>query len=210
MMLSYLYAKFFKRILRGKSIRNSCIDKTSVVNSGCNVCNVEMGKHSYCGYDCEIYDAKIGNYCSIAGQVHIGGSEHPISWVSTSPVFQDAGRSDPPKRFVKKDIPAPKKTIVGNDVWIGFGAIIKQGVTIGDGAVVASGAVVTKDVAPYSIVGGCPAKHIKFRFSENIINDMLAIKWWDLSDVDISKVAEYIDNPTEFIEMAKSIKIINK
>ena len=206
MTLSYLYAKFFKRIIRGKSIINSCIDKTSVINAGCNVCNTSMGRYSYCGYDCEIYDAEIGKYCSIAGQVYIGGSEHPLSWVSTSPVFQDAGRSDPPKRFCRKRLPACKTTTIGNDVWIGYRAIIKQGVKIGDGAVVASGAVVTKDVAPYSIVGGCPAKHIRFRFSENIVNELLSLKWWNLPDEEILGVAKYIDNPLLFIEKVKLIQ----
>ena len=206
MTLSSLYAKFFKRILRGKSVINSNIDKTSVINAGCNICNTTMGRHSYCGYDCEIYDAKIGNYCSIAGQVYIGGAEHPISWVSTSPVFQDIRRSDPPKRFAKKKLASNKITNIGNDVWIGYRAIIKQGVNIGDGAVIASGAVVTKDVVPYSIVGGCPARHIKFRFSEDIINEMLAISWWELSDEELLKVAESIDNPIEFIEKIKSVK----
>lgn len=206
MTLSYLYSKFFKKILRGKSVINSTIDKTAVINSGSSVSASKVGKYSYCGYDCEISNAEIGNYCSIAGQVFIGGAEHPMDWVSTSPVFQNVKHSGSTKRFCKKELEPSKKTLIGNDVWIGYRAIIKQGVKIGDGAVIASGAVVTKDVVPYSVVGGCPAKHIRFRFSENIINEMLAIKWWDLPDDDIQKVAEYIDCPIKFIEKVKFIK----
>ena len=209
MTLSYLYSKFFKKIVRGKSILHSTIHKTAVVNSGCSVVNSSVGKCSYLGYDAEIVNCEIGAYCSIAGNVHIGGAEHPIDWVSTSPVFQDVKHSGPTKRFCKKKLPEYKTTIIGNDVWIGYGAAIKQGVKVGDGAVIATGAVVTKDVAPYSIVGGCPAKHIKFRFSEDIINDLLAIKWWNLSDDELSSVAEYIDNPIEFIDKLK-LKQINK
>ena len=206
MTLSYLYSKFFKKILRGKSIINSTIDKTAVVNSGSSVSASKFGKYSYCGYDCEISNAEIGNYCSIAGQVFIGGAEHPMDWVSTSPVFQKVKHSGPEKRFCKKELAPSKKTIIENDVWIGYRAIVKQGVKIGNGAVVASGSVVTRDVAPYSIVGGCPAKHIRFRFPEDIINELLLLKWWDLSDDEMSSVAEYVDNPVVFIEKIKLIR----
>ena len=206
MKLSYLYSKFFKKIVRGKSILHSTIHKTAVVNSGCSVVNSSVGKCSYLGYDAEIVNCKIGAYCSIAGNVHIGGAEHPTDWVSTSPVFQKVKHSGPTLRYAEHELPSLKQTIVGNDVWIGVGAIIKQGVKIGDGAIVGSGAVVTKDVAPYSIVGGCPAKLIRYRFDEKTIAELNAIQWWNMSDEMLSQLGKYATNVNEFIIAAKNLK----
>ena len=206
MTLSYLYSKFFKKILRGKCVLNSKIHKTAVVNSGCSVVNSTLGKCSYLGYDAEVVNCEIGSYCSIAGNVHIGGAEHPADWISTSPVFQKVKHSGPTLRYAEHALPQLKKTVVGNDVWIGFGAIIKQGVKIGDGAIVGSGAVVTKDVAPYSIVGGCPAKLIRYRFDEEIISELNALQWWNMSDEKLSQLGKYATNVREFIRIARSLK----
>ena len=206
MTIKYLYSKFFKKIVRGKSILHSTIHKTAVVNSGCSVVNSSVGKCSYLGYDAEIVNCKIGAYCSIAGNVHIGGAEHPTDWVSTSPVFQKVKHSGPTLRYAEHELPSLKQTIVGNDVWIGFGAIVKQGVIIGDGAIVGSGAVVTKDVAPYSIVGGCPAKLIRYRFDEKTIAELNAIQWWNMSDEELSQLGKYATNVKEFIRIARSLK----
>ena len=90
---SYLYSKFFKVILRGKSVVDSQIDKTAKVYSGCSVTNSSLGRYSYIGYDCEVVNCTIGNFCSIASGVRIGGAEHPIDWVTTSPVFQNVKHS---------------------------------------------------------------------------------------------------------------------
>lgn len=208
MSLLYLYSKFVKKYLLGKAIKNCKIDKTCKINSGCNIINTTMAKYSYCGYNCTINNVDIGSFCSIAAEVCIGGAEHPIDWISTSPVFENVNHSGPKKRFIRHNLPAEKRTIIGNDVWIGHNAIIKQGVRIGNGAVIGAGSVVTKDVAPYSIVGGCPAKHIKYRFSQDIINVLEEYNWWDLSDDDLQKISIHINNPPLFIEALKSLQII--
>lgn len=205
MSLSYLYSKFIKKYIRGKSIKNSQIDKTCIINSGCNIVNTSMDKYSYCGYDCVMDNVEIGSFCSIASYVNIGGAEHPLEWVSTSPVFENAKHSGPKKRFAHHDLPKTKTTIIGHDVWIGHNAIVKQGCTIGNGAVIGAGAVVTKDVKPYSIVGGCPAKHIRYRFSQEIINSLESSNWWNLDDNELAKVAVYINDPTKFIEAVKRL-----
>jgi acetyltransferase-like isoleucine patch superfamily enzyme len=120
---------------------------------------------------------EIGSYCSFAGEVAIlGGGEHRVDWVSTYPLrvlFDDplAGRDGHPS--------SRGPTIIGNDVWVGYRVTILSGVKIGDGAVLAAGAVVTKDVPPYSIVGGNPAKVIKPRFPPEIIEQLLQIQWWN-------------------------------
>ncbi len=90
--------------------------------------------------------------------------------------------------------------IIGNDVWIGDGAVIMNGITIGNGAIIAARAVVTKDVKAYSIVGGIPAKIIKMRFDENIINKLQEIRWWDWDEEKLEKNFKKFHNPEEFIK----------
>lgn len=196
MRLSYLYGKLMKK-LQGTCVINSHIDKTSVIGTSCNVLRTQMGKYSYCGNDCQIVNAEIGAFCSISDHVFVGGAEHPMDRVSMSPVFQNTRHSGPSKRFAYFESPKTKRTIIGNDVWIGHGVTIKQGVVIGDGAVIGSNALVTKDVPPYAVVGGVPAKVIKYRFPQEIIDRLEEIQWWNLPDEKISEVVELfkIDNP---------------
>lgn len=197
MKLLYLYSKFIKKI-QGTCVNNSSIDKTAVVGTSCNVVRLVMDRYSYCGDNCQIVNAEIGAFCSISDHVFIGGAEHPIDCVSTSPVFQNKHHSGPSKRFAKFDFPKTKKTIIGNDVWIGHGVTIKQGVVIGNGAVIGSNALVTKDVPPYAIVGGVPAKTIKYRFLQEVIDRLEEIQWWNLPDEKITEVVElfHIKDPT--------------
>lgn len=197
MKLSYLYGKLMKK-LQGTCVINSNIDKTSVVGKNCNVVGVRMSRYSYFGNDCQIVNAEIGAFCSISDHVFIGGAEHPLDWVSTSPVFQNTRHSGPSKRFAKFDLPKSKKTIIGNDVWIGHGVTIKQGVVIGNGAVIGSNALVSKCVPPYTIVGGVPAKTIRLRFSQEVIDRLEEIQWWNLPDEKITEVVDlfHIKNPS--------------
>ena len=201
---------FWNKVLkksRLSSIRGSIINKTSKVESGCNIVNTVMDRYSFCGYNCEIIDSKIGAFCSIANDVKIGGAMHPIDWVSTSPVFYK-GRDSVRKKFVEYERPLDNKTIIGNDVWIGQGALIKQGITIGNGAVVGMGSIVTKDVPPYAIVAGNPARIIRMRFSDEIIEQLEETRWWELDDEKISKCAEFIKEPLKFTEAVKRVNRI--
>lgn len=205
MSLLYLYSKFFKKIIRGKCVINSNIHRTAKINSGATIVDSMIGRYSYTCYDDEIVNCEIGQFCSISDEVVIGGAEHPMEWVSTSPVFQNVKHSGPKRKFAKFDFEGIKSTIIGNDVWIGKRAIIKAGVRIGDGAVVGSGSVVTKDVPPYAIVGGVPAKIIRFRFDDDIIKELLQSEWWKLPDEMIEKYAHLIKDPIAFIKALKEL-----
>lgn len=199
MTLAYLYSKLFKRI-RGKSILNSKIDKKAKVYSGSLVYDSFIGRYSYVGYDCEIVNCEIGNFCSIANGVLIGGAQHPMNWVSTSPVFYDAaGGTNRHLGSLKHS--KTKRTKIGNDVWIGSRAIVLQGVSVGNGAVIGAGAVVAKDVPPYAVVGGVPAKVLKYRFDEHVISEMNTIEWWNMDENELIKYAASFDKPDEFLKM---------
>ena len=197
-------------MLKGKAVLGSEIHPTAKVNAGCNIVKSSFGRYSYCGYDCQMVNSDIGSFCSVADRVYIGAAEHPMEWVSTSPVFENTKHSGPTKRFVRIDLPPAKRTIVGNDVWIGYGAVIKQGVCIGHGAVVGSGAVVTRDVPPYAIVGGVPARVIRYRFDKDTIAALLESKWWEMSDEEIQKYAHLIQSPQDFLKGIKDSLFVNR
>ena len=93
-----------------------------------------------------------------------------------------------------------KRTVIGNDVWIGRSALIRQGVRIGDGAVIGMGAVVTGDVEPYSVVAGCPAREIRKRFSPETAARLLASEWWKLDEARLKEAARFIREPEKFLE----------
>jgi acetyltransferase-like isoleucine patch superfamily enzyme len=126
----------------------------------------------------------IGRYCSVGPNVTIGEAEHPIDRLSTSVAFYPTKTKFD---FYPPDAPATPKikwnqrrgVRIGNDVWIGANAIIRTGLTIGDGAIIGAGSVVTRDVEPYAIVGGAPARLIRKRFDDDLIAQMMASRWWE-------------------------------
>lgn len=143
-----------------------------------------IGDYSYAQKNASIWHTKIGKFCSISWNVSIGGGEHDFHKVTSHSILyaQMYGFIDEPlyNRFATN-------CSIGNDVWIGAGAHILRDLTIGDGAVIGAGAVVTKDVEPYSIVAGVPAKKIGQRCDDDIIEELLQIKWWDLPEDQIKK-----------------------
>ena len=131
-----------------------------------------------------------------------------MEWVGMSPVFYE-GRDSIKAKFSKFKRDDVKKTIIGHDVWIGNNCLIKQGVKIGSGAVIGMGSVVTKDVRPYTIVAGNPAKIIRKRFDDIIIDRLLDIEWWNLNESELSKYAKYIRDPKKFLQEIEYEKNIN-
>lgn len=134
-----------------------------------------FGDFSYAGSNTTINYSHIGKFCSLARNVDIGGFDHDYHKVTTMPMFRFVQLS----KGRNPDAGENELCEVGNDVWIAAGAQILHKVTVGDGAVIGGGAVVTKNVPPYAIVAGVPAKIIKFRFDDNTISGLLDIKWWD-------------------------------
>ena len=140
-----------------------------------------LGDYSYIGQGCMVADVEIGKFCAIAANVRIGAPNHPIDRPSLHrftycPEYYAAGVARDHGYFEQR---RADKVIIGHDVWIGHGAIVLPGVTVGNGAVLAAGAVVTRDVSPYTVVGGVPARVIRERFTRSIAERLQRIAWWD-------------------------------
>ena len=143
--------------------------------------------YSYCGKNCSIpKDTKIGKYCSIASNVVVSPSQHPTSFLSTHPFQYLPEEYRFEAKFKPVEFAYSRPVEIGNDVWIGVNAVILDGVKIGDGAIVAAGAIVSKDVPPYAIVGGVPAKILRYRFEPDIVLSLQKLRWWDLDEEKIA------------------------
>lgn len=170
--------------------RETSLEGSNVIGPRAVILKSQLGKHTYVASG-TIALAKVGSFCSVGPQVTIGGlGSHPTHWISTHPCFYSM-RGQSGATFAKQNLVDELKNVyIGNDVWIGARAMILDGVTIGDGAIVAAGSVVAKDVEAYSIVGGVPAKLIRYRFSPDLIEYLLEWKWWQLDDEVLKEVAE--------------------
>lgn len=164
---------------------NAIVDKTAYIYRGVKAKESKIGAYSYVAANTDIENAEIGKFCSIADNCRIGMSGHPLQYISTSPIFTEK-RNALQQCWIEKDFFEHKsldeRVIIGNDVWIGSHALIKGGVHIGNGACVAAGAIVVKDVPPYAIVGGVPAKVIRYRFSPEVIGKLLELEWWNFDE----------------------------
>jgi len=158
------------------TIKNSIIGNYVFLGNHVRINNSEIGDHSYVNSNTVIGRSKIGKFCSIASNVTLGLGNHPTNLISTHPAFYSNNKGF--KTFSDKTIfQEYGKISIGNDVWISNNVIVLGGVKISDGAIIAAGAIVTKDVKPYEVVGGIPARHIKFRFSEDKIKKIIKSNW---------------------------------
>lgn len=165
-----------------------------------------LGMGTYVAASSRLYKMKIGKFCSIGEEVKCITGTHPVGeLISTHPCFYSPSTSFG-NRFCKNDFKEYKEAClgylyeVGNDVWIGSRVSILQGVKIGDGAIIAAGAVVTRDIEPYTIVGGVPAKVIKKRFNDEEIENLCKIKWWNFDELTLEKASGKMKNISTFIK----------
>ncbi len=152
-----------------------------VLHANARLSATKVGRRTYIGPDALISGTTIGRYCSIGHELLAGLGRHPTSgFISTYPAFFSKNNTGCLCSFVDENLYEENKEItIGNDVWIGARSIIVDGVNIANGAIVGAGAVVANDVPNYAIVGGVPAKVIRYRFSEEIIEQLLKLAWWD-------------------------------
>ena len=150
------------------------------IGARCKIVNTSLGDYSYIGDDSDVINTEIGRFCSIAAHTRLNPGNHPVEKAAMHHFTYRSslyGFGDDDDSFFQWRRDQPVK--LGHDVWVGHGAVILAGVSVGNGAVIAAGAVVSKDVEPYTIVGGVPAKPIRKRFSSEVIEGFERLAWWD-------------------------------
>ena len=221
-----------KRFLKLLYFRIKSYTKKVTIRNGCNIgfhsefegCNAigknssfsgRLGFGSYIGENSTIL-GRVGKFCSIASDVKVISGTHPLSdYVSTSPVFYSVlkqsnvtyAKEQLFDEVLYADPENSHAVIIGNDVWIGTGASILAGLTIGDGAVILANATVTRDVPPYAIVGGVPAKMVRKRFDNEMIDFLLTFKWWNKPTDWIESNASYFLDINRFLEAFRNQQI---
>ena len=174
--------------------------KYTHVLRGSRMNHVKVGKYSRIGINCKLTNVVIGNYSCIGENCVLGVGQHPTNFLTYHSIFYKKGNWGWHDDWIKFPVGFKEQAqiTIGNNVWIGQRVVVMDGVTIGDNSIVATGAIVTKDVPPFSIVGGVPAKIIKTMFNEEIRSRLQEIQWWNLPDEEITKVINlfHIPNPT--------------
>jgi phosphonate metabolism protein (transferase hexapeptide repeat family) len=165
----------------GCKIGNSDFGPWTEVGEGSVILNSTFGAYSYCTRLCDIANTTVGKFANIAAMVRIGPTDHPMTRASLHHFLYRSADYWPDEApdaefFAAR---AARRTVIGHDTWIGHGAVVKPEVTVGNGAVIGAGSVVTKDVAPYTIVAGNPARVIRRRFPEEVGQAMDRLAWWD-------------------------------
>lgn len=174
------------------------VDSTAAISSGVRFYRGSLGRYSYISNNSYVTDCRIGSFTSISSDCYIGGTSHPLEWVSTSPVFHRWGNLMK-KNFARHDYDIFCRTEIGNDVWIGNRVMVKAGVHIADGAVIGMGSIVTKDVGPYEIWAGNPARFIRRRMPEETARRIAETAWWDWDDARITETAQDFTDPDAFV-----------
>jgi acetyltransferase-like isoleucine patch superfamily enzyme len=165
---------------RGSTIRHSSFGSRNQIGEGAFVDHCAIGDFSYVGPRAIICNAVIGKFCSVASECYIGTGGHPTrTYVSTHPMFY-LSRPQTGWTLVRQDHHQEfKRTTIGNDVWVGARAIIRDGVTIADGVIIGAGAVLVKDAEAFGVYAGVPAKLIRYRFTPDQIKFLVAFGWWN-------------------------------
>ena len=182
--------------------KNSTFEMFNTLKNNVSLNSVKLGRFTYISTNTKIQYTTIGKFCSVGPDCKIGLGKHPSNtFVSTHPIFFSLSKQSQMTFVSKNYFDEFEHISIGNDVWIGTGSIIIDGVKIEDGVIVAAGSVVTEDIPAYAIVGGVPAKIIKYRFSEKEIDRLLEIKWWDMNIDLIKNKFKKFHNINEFLKV---------
>lgn len=189
----------------GAIVRDSRLSDRVEIGRRNNIRMSVIGRSTYTGSDCNISHATVGSYCAISWNVSVGGADHAYQKLALTPKFRITLNQDDAR------VPYPEswgmKCVIGNDVWLASGVCVLRGVVIGDGCVVGANSVVTKDVPPYSIAVGAPAKVIRRRFSQSTIDFLEQVCWWNLPADILQKNADLFDltDETEIVRRLKDV-----
>lgn len=208
-IVSYLPSLFSFKKLTYKRVdfgtlwdTKSSFTKFTHILRGARLNNAHIGKYSRAGVNCKLTNVTVGNFSCIGADCVVGVGQHPTNYLTYHSIFYKQGNWGWHDDWIKypKGFQEQAHITIGNNVWIGQKVVIMDGVTIGDNSIVATGAIVTKDVPPYSIVGGVPAKVIKTLFNDEMRKRLDEIQWWNLEDNEITKVIDLFHIPNPSIE----------
>ena len=213
--LAELTVNLFKRNISPLAFvyAGSHIDKTSRIHRSCKVRHSDVGAHSYVAAGSWLTNVEVGRFCSIGNNVAIGLATHTLNHLSSSPLFT-LRKNATGVAWVDKDLAENTDnfptTHIADDVWIGSNTMIMSGVSVGVGAVIGAGAVVTKDVPPYSVVVGVPARVVRQRFEPEGCQKLLDSRWWQLSDSVLSNNLELFQQPLDSKNIDQIIASLKK
>ena len=191
-------------------VRDSKIGNNCSIERRNMLFNSHLGNYTYTGYNTVIKYATIGKFCSVSWNVSIGGANHDMKHITTHPfpLLPKFGLTDKSKIYKQF---TDKKIVIGNDVWIASNACILRGVTIADGAVIGAGAVVNRNVGPYEVWAGVPAKKIGQRFPDSVVERLLNLAWWEFpKNVLRQNIDLFNDDLTnDILDRLFNLKVIN-
>ena len=180
--------------------QRSVFGKHNTLRKYCRIRNARLGDYSYVGRESQVYEAEVGKFTCIGPRVTIGPGEHPTDRVSIHPMFYSTMGQSNPVIVASNSFDEMPVTVIGHDVWIAQGAILRSGIRIGNGAIVAAGAVVVKDVPAYAIVGGVPSKVIGYRFDEERRQKLEELQWWNWSEEQLRSAVTEMNQPDLFFK----------
>ena len=205
---------FIKHLSRQKNInwsynvatKEDCIiDEKTTIYGNHSLYKVRIGFGTAIGKNANISYTAIGKFCSIGPNFLCGWGIHPIDGISINPAFYSTAKQNGFTYSKIDKIDEREPIQIGNDVFVGANVTVLDGVTIGDGAVIGAGAVVSKDIPPYAVAVGCPIRIIKYRFAPEIIDELLAVQWWDRDEDVLKKVENHFYNVDLFLEEIREI-----